>query len=119
MYIPDKNSTSMLFDKGTVLLLPYQCNLANFGQCLSQSEFWRHINFRHQFLGKSLLLSIIIYDDKILNSKYHLYSNCSPGVLLFFYPKNKNKTLQIVLHCDIIWGCATIKFYAYMHATMY
>jgi len=33
----------------------------------------------------------------------------------YFLPKNKDKTLQIVPHCDIIRGCAIIKFYTHMH----
>jgi len=37
----------------------------------------------------------------------------------YFYPKNKDKTLQIVPQCDIIWGCTTIKFYTHMHTTSY
>ena len=36
----------------------------------------------------------------------------------YFLPKNEDKALQIVLHCDIIWGCATIKFYTHMHTTI-
>jgi len=37
----------------------------------------------------------------------------------YFLPKNKDKTLQIVLHCDIIQEHATIKFYAHVHVTIY
>jgi len=42
-----------------------------------------------------------------------------PRDAIIFLPKSKDKTLQIVAHCDIIWGCATIKFYAHMHTTTY
>jgi len=48
---------------------------------------------------------------------YCITSNCNPEALLFL-PINKDKTLQIVLHCDIIQGCATIKFYNYVHTTI-
>jgi len=36
-------------------------------------------------------------------TNYHIYSNFDPVVLLFL-SKNKDKTLQIVLHCEIIQG---------------
>jgi len=37
----------------------------------------------------------------------------------YFLFKNKDKTLQIVSHCDIIRGRATIKYYTHVHTTVY
>jgi len=49
--------------------------------------------------------------------KYRIYRITTQGY--YFLPINKDKTLQIVLHCDIIRGCATIKFYTHMHTKYY
>jgi len=37
-----------------------------------------------------------------------------PRGTIIFLPKNKDKTFQIVPYCDIIRGCATIKFYTHV-----
>jgi len=36
----------------------------------------------------------------------------------YFLTQNKDKTIQIVPHCNIIRGCATIKFYTHVHTTI-
>ena len=39
------------------------------------------------------------------------------GTIIFLH-KNKDKNLQIVPHCDIIWGCTTIKYYIHVYTTI-
>jgi len=49
-----------------------------------------------------------VSDGKLQLSKhiqqyiYCIYSNCGPGILLFFFTQNQDKTIQIVPHYDII-----------------
>jgi len=61
-----------------------------------------------------------------LNYSYFVYHVCIPYLLelwprgtIIFLSKNKDKILQIVSHCGIIRGCATIKFYTHVHTTTY
>jgi len=42
-----------------------------------------------------------------------------PRGTIIFLLKNKDKTLQIVPHCDIIQVCAIMKFYTHVHTTIY
>jgi len=63
------------------------------------------------FIFGNLLKTLLIHELPYLLELW-------PRGTIIFLPKNKDKTLQIVPHCDIIQGCATIKFYTHVHTTL-
>jgi len=65
-------------------------------------------------------LAVSTYLHVKQDSKQHtIFTQIVVQVTIIFLLKNKDKTLQIVMHCDIIRGCATIKFYTHVHTTIY
>jgi len=65
---------------------------------------------------------VVVFANKQNNNKVFIrtiFTRIVAQGYYYFLPKNKDKTLQIVPHCDIIRGCATIKFYTLMCILLY
>jgi len=78
-------------------------------------KYFASVSFKS---GRSTRLSSMLgSSNKLTNICITIFTQIVAQGYYYFLSKNKDKTLQIVSHCDIIWGCATIKFYTHMHTT--
>jgi len=96
----------MLMDPVVVWVMPWWWKLLSFSSMYIFTFIKTHYEYIFPMSNK-------------LNGVYCIYSSCNPGILLFFYTKARIKPFKyVILHCDIIQGCSTIKFYTHMHTTI-